>query len=67
MLRRTSLTLSGIVSLLFAVASPLAAQDDNEQLERRLDEMERLLRVLRVQLAEQAGGKVAPSTGALVE
>lgn len=67
MLRNPSLALLSVAVLLFAAAAPLAAQDETEAMEQRLEEMERLLQVLQVQVAEQAGAKVVPSTGRLVE
>jgi hypothetical protein len=54
------------LALLVASISPVAGQDP-DSLAERVQRLERLIDVLRIQLAEQAGGGVVSSTGNQIE
>ena len=62
------LTALTALTALTVLCAPISmAQEASDTLAQRLEHVERLLEILRVQVAEQAGTKVAPRSGNLVE
>jgi hypothetical protein len=61
------LTLALTLTAMAIQPGGLLAQQENEELERRLEDLERLVDVLQMQVAEQAGAGIVPGGGNFVE
>lgn len=59
--------LARLVSCLSALALPLSAQEPDSALARRVEYLERMVDVLQVQVAEQAGSTIGTRSGARLE